>query len=420
MAVAGSLAIDLSCDFIAPTNLTEVSEPLKHTSNPAVIHQSLGGVGRNITTALQRLDVAVQLFSKVGNDMAGSMALDMIEKQGLLTSEIVRSGGEARTAQYVAVNNARKDLVIAMADMSLLQSSPNGQESNADLMRWRESMAATKPKWLVIDANWDASTLIRWIYEGRKVGAKIAFEPVSSTKSKSLFSGLARSTTSIKQYTIPEPAVNLATPNTLELSSMYEAARDAGLLSGEGWFRIINSIGLSSSGSRDKFIALTNAALVDLGVPQQSVQLLPFIPCIVTTLGARGVVLTQLLQHGDERLTSPNAAPYILSRSTNATDVVGGVYMRLFPPVERVPEEDIVSVNGVGDTFLGALIAGLTGSLSSRVEDLIDIAQTASVMTLRSREAVNPRISRLQPTLAKALVSKGTIQTSEQLLHGNR
>jgi len=39
----------------------------------------------------------------------------------------------------------------------------------------------------------------------------------------------------------------------------------------------------------------------------------------------------------------------------------GGVYMRLFPPVEVV--EDIVSVNGVGDTFLGVLVVGLAKGL---------------------------------------------------------
>ncbi|KAL9103971.1 MAG: hypothetical protein Q9163_001033 [Psora crenata] len=405
VVVAGSLAMDLSCDFDAPNTTPETIEPQNHTSNPAIIKQSLGGVGRNITTALHLLGVSAQLYSKVGSDLAGSTALKMAEDQGLILSGLVRSGNHTRTAQYVAVNDARKDLVLAMADMSLLQTWPNDHERESKLTEWRKMLASTKPKWLVTDANWDPSTLVRWLGEGRKVGAKLAFEPVSTAKSKGLFAGIAASRSSNDLPMLPNAVVDVATPNALELISMYEAAQNGGLLGGEDWFHIIDSIGLSSSGSRNKFISLTNAALTDQGIPQRSIQLLPFIPCIVTTLGSQGVMLTQVLPPGDDRLTSLEAAPYILSRSTNGNNVVGGVYMRLFPPVERAPKEEIVSVNGVGDTFLGALIAGLSQSPSCQVEDLIDIAQTASVYTLRSMEAVSPEVSSLQAVLANGVRS---------------
>lgn len=70
--------------------------------------------------------------------------------------------------------------------------------------------------------------------------------------------------------------------------------------------------------------------------------------------------------------------------------------MRLFPPVERLSSHEIVSVNGVGDTFLGTLIAGLTKDKPKVIADLVDIAQRASVMTLKSTEAVSPQISTLR------------------------
>lgn len=180
---------------------------------------------------------------------------------------------------------------------------------------------------------------------------------------------------------------------------MHEAAQDARLFEREDWWRIINAIGLSSSGSRDKLVHITNNALVDQGVPQQSIRLLPFIPSIFTTLGEHGILLTQMLRPGDDRLTSPDSAPYILSRSTDGNEVVGGIYMRLFPPVERVATEDVVSVNGVGDTFLGVLIAGLAKEKPKDIAALIDVAQKGSVMTLKSEEAVSPHISELQSVL---------------------
>jgi len=126
---------------------------------------------------------------------------------------------------------------------------------------------------------------------------------------------------------------------------------------------------------------------------------LPSIPCILTTMGEHGVLMTQLLRPGDDRLTSPDSAPYILSRSTDGNEVVGGVYMRLFPPVEQVKQNDIVSVNGVGDTFLGVLIAGLAREKPRDIANLIDVAQRGSVLTLRSSEAVSPQLSILKNLL---------------------
>ena len=148
----------------------------------------------------------------------------------------------------------------------------------------------------------------------------------------------------------------------------------------------------------------TTPELVDQGIPQQSIQLLPFIPTICTKLGRDGVLLTQLLPAGDARLTSGDYAPYILSRNPSEGedgDIVGGVHMRLFPCVEDVKPEDIVSVNGVGDTFAGTLLAGLAkgGKKEARVEDLIDVAQRAAVLTLKSKEAVSPGLGTLRMLL---------------------
>ncbi len=72
--------------------------------------------------------------------------------------------------------------------------------------------------------------------------------------------------------------------------------------------------------------------------------------------------------------------------------------MRYFPAVETV--SDVVSVNGVGDTFLGALVAGLTQG--GRLENLVDVAQKAAVRTLRSPQAVSEQLGRLAGELALA------------------
>lgn len=72
--------------------------------------------------------------------------------------------------------------------------------------------------------------------------------------------------------------------------------------------------------------------------------------------------------------------------------------MRLFPAAETVSVEEIVSVNGVGDTFLGVLIAGLAKGLDCD-ERLIQVAQKAAVLTLKSSEAVSPDVRGLAAEL---------------------
>ena len=399
VVVAGSVAIDLSCNFVPPGVQPELLQPRLNTSNPGEIHQSLGGVGRNVATALKYMDVSARLCSRVGDDIAGSAAIAMLRRQGLETCSIVRSKSESRTAQYVAVNDAQKNLVTAMADMDILQSDiiTSHKYAKNDLL---PQLSGYNPKWLVVDANWNPATLHAWLREGRASGAKLALEPVSVEKSKRLFMTGSDDGDSHNTSVFPKQCLDLATPNALEIASMYEAARNAKLLEREDWFQIIDSMGLSSTGSRDRLEHLTSTSLVDQGVPQQSIQLLPFIPCIITTLGDRGVLLTQLLRPKDDRLTSPTTAPYLLSRSLNGSGIIGGVYMRLFPAVEEVRSQDIISVNGVGDTFLGVLIAGLTKSPQSNVEDFIDVAQRGSVMTLKSKEAVSPEISSLKAALS--------------------
>ena len=392
VVVAGSLAIDLSCDYIQPPTKDLSSQPQLHTSNPASITQTLGGVGQNVATALHYMDSSLRLCSSVADDVAGSTALNLLAERGLQTTGIQTRDPGSHTAQYVAVNDAQKHMVLAMADMNILEDTSGDFDS-----LWKPHLDACKPKWLVVDANWHSDTLRKWLDAAKASGVKVAFEPVSAAKSKRAFP--AKLPKIVSLAAVPKHLISLATPNTLELSSMHDAANDAGLFEREDWWRAIDSIGLSSSGSRDKLVSVTDNLLVDQGVPQQSIRLLPFIPCILTTLGERGVLMTQMLQPGDDRLTCSDAAPYILSRSTDGNNVVGGVYMRLFPPVETVSSDTIVSVNGVGDTFLGVLMAGLTKEKPKNIVELVDIAQRGSVMTLKSKEAVSPEISTLRSSL---------------------
>lgn len=293
---------------------------------------------------------------------------------------------EGRTAQYVAVNDGNKDLVLAMADMNIF-----AKNSFSD--HWRNLVRSAKPKWLVVDGNWSPPEIRNWIRSGEETGAKVAFEPVSAEKSKGLFvpeRGLPR----LNLY--PESSLSLASPNIYELAAMHGAAKENGYFDGLQWFEVIDAFGMR--GARDRFVHLTSAELTDEGVPIQTIQLLPYIPTILTKLGSKGVLMTSILGKDDPRLRDRDEEEFILTRSPPNHPVVGGVYMRLFPSVETV--KDIVSVNGVGDTFLGVLIAGL--AQGGRVDKLVDVAQRGAVLTLKSTESVSPNLGSLAQEVQQA------------------
>lgn len=399
--VAGSFAIDLSCDYTPFGDERVQVAPIPHTSNPAIIGQSLGGVGHNVALSANYVGSDVLFCSVVADDLSGKAALASLETEGLSTAgvQVLPPASGTRTAQYICINDAKKDLLVAMADMGIVELPAKQLDFDGF---WEPLIERTKPGWFVVDANWRPEVLAKWTSLAKKHGARVAFEPVSTAKARRLFAHDAGASPVIgPAQTIPNHAVNLACPNRLELSSMYMAAREALLFDSPGWWSVIDAMGLSQSGSRERLVSLTSAALVDEGLPQQSIQLLPFIPCIITKLGEAGALLTQLLPPGDPRLTDPDYAPYILSRASTSTDVsFGGVYMRLFPPAAYLSPDEIVSVNGAGDTLLGVVVAGLAKKDSAMgIEDILTVAQEASRRTLANAGGVSKELIELRERL---------------------
>lgn len=389
--------MDLSCDFAGRSNDGSIALQ-QHTSNPASISQSIGGVGHNVARAAHLLGQGVQLCSAVGEDLAGKAVVEALSQHGMSDTgvETLFPESKSATAQYVAVNDGNKDLVMAMADMGILEQE--AAIASAFEKSWRTQLENAKPTQLVVDGNWSPSHLARWVTAAQSCEAHITFEPVSVAKSTKLFQS-----SSLELSAFPNHKIHLATPNSYELSAMYQAAKAQGYFDRADWWATIDGLGIPSTGARTKLALATTPQLVDQGIPQQAIQLLPFIPSIATKLGSEGVLLTQLLPANDPRLSSGDYAPYILSHGLDTEGPVGGVYMRLFPAVEQVPETEIVSVNGVGDTFAGTLVAGLAKRKSqgreARVEDLVDVAQSAALLTLKSKESVSPEIGTLKDLL---------------------
>lgn len=260
---------------------------------------------------------------------------------------------------------------------------------------WTSAVAASAPKWLVLDANWAAADMPAWLRAARQCGARVAYEPVSVEKARRLFDKGGLGALGVW----PGQSVDLATPNQGELGAMYEAAREGGFLEAGAWWEVVDGFGIHG-GARERFVDVAGRGLVDEGVTVQAMQLLPYVPTVCAKLGAKGVLVAMVLGEGDWRLRDPEQARWIVARG-RVGGRVGGVYMRLFEAAERVKEEDVVSVNGVGDTFLGVLVAGL--AKGGEVDGLVDVAQKAAVMSLKSREAVSLELVGLKRELMAAV-----------------
>lgn len=69
---------------------------------------------------------------------------------------------------------------------------------------------------------------------------------------------------------------------------MHEAAKSNSYFERQDWWTVIDAMGIPSAGIGLQLQNLATRDLVDRGIPQRMIQLLPFIPVITTKLGARG------------------------------------------------------------------------------------------------------------------------------------
>jgi pseudouridylate synthase / pseudouridine kinase len=93
---------------------------------------------------------------------------------------------------------------------------------------------------------------------------------------------------SIERQVFPLHDVELTTPNEHELAAMHEAAKSNNYLERQDWWTVIDAMGIPSTGIGLQLQELTSRELVDRGIPQRMIQLLPFVPVIITKLGAKG------------------------------------------------------------------------------------------------------------------------------------
>lgn len=100
------------------------TDPLiQEDSNPGSIEICLGGVGRNISENLSRLDTDVKLITTVGDDTFGKRILSECQQLKIDMSHSIIMEGQT-SSSYIAIMDNNGEMSLALSDMSILDKMP--------------------------------------------------------------------------------------------------------------------------------------------------------------------------------------------------------------------------------------------------------------------------------------------------------
>ncbi len=123
-----------------PTNMLNMGD-----SNPGKVKISLGGVGRNISENLAKLNIEVKLITALGTDLYGKKMIDECKLSGIdMENSLILKSMPSST--YLSVLDERGDMKVAIAHMDIIE------ELNIDFIR-KKSLIIKNSRCVVVDTN---------------------------------------------------------------------------------------------------------------------------------------------------------------------------------------------------------------------------------------------------------------------------
>lgn len=150
-----------------------------HTSNPGVVQNSFGGVGRNIAEQLSRLGISTSLSTAVAKDSSGRGLIEACEQLHIDTSTslILDPSPSASTACYTAIHDNSGELVIGIADMNIFSLLDPAYMRSAALRKKIE-----EAKIIIADGNLSKEGFIALAQLCEEYKRPLFFEPTSDHK----------------------------------------------------------------------------------------------------------------------------------------------------------------------------------------------------------------------------------------------
>ncbi|KAG5342133.1 hypothetical protein C0989_005314 [Termitomyces sp. Mn162] len=204
--------------------------------------------------------------------------------------------------------------------------------------------------------------------------------------------------------------ITFVSPNRLELAHIFSNAESLGLTAHPTWWQMIDDLSLGSSFRLDlERLAKLNvddhdssrgtlAFLINQGVAQMAIKLLPFFQHLIIKCGEQGVLVVMRISGSGMMkslwagVNSEISQRRIIARgSSNECAAI----VQHFPPH---PVGKVLNVTGAGDSFVGALLANLAHQSyildnPAGLANAISMAQNAAILSLQSNLAVSPLLS---------------------------
>ncbi|XP_054886592.1 uncharacterized protein zgc:136858 isoform X3 [Poeciliopsis prolifica] len=302
-------------------------------TNPGSVCQSFGGVGRNIADSLSRLEKTPLLISATGADANSDAVFNHCKHMN--TSGVARLGKQ-NTATYCAVITDNGELSLGLGDMDIHQQITEHYVSQFE----KQISSATL---VCLDGNIPVSTINYVCSLAGKHNFNIWYEPTDAEKAcKPFLSDAWKS-------------LSYSSPNLAELSTMNK------------------TLGLTVPGELPTSLDEILRVAVALSRP-----LLEYLHCLVVTLGPDGVLLC-----GRHEAGSVDLQP---RKQKNKRQLCALHY-----PALTVTPEETMNVSGAGDSFAGALMAGILQRKDT--DSCVRMGLLAARMSLASPHPVSPALT---------------------------
>ncbi|KAF8272906.1 indigoidine synthase A-like protein [Lactarius quietus] len=399
LVVVGSAAVDVVAQ--ARTISDADGSCGRHSTSPGTVTVHLGGVGRNMAEAAHRVSISkfqsrsseTVLVSSVGDDSLGRLLREEMRTIGMRTDGVITSGRKSAVCNMVLDDSG--NLIGGVADMDIVHSI----EPEMVISRVIEH----EPTLVAMDANVSPDVLKALVQHCNANNIQTFFEPTSVIKSTSILPAIA----SALESDLDGSPIKFASPNLLELAELYKCARAEPweLTSHDYWWRTVDkfSIGTEFRASLDR-LARENAGakgrtlsfLVDRGIAQMAINLLPFFQHLVIKCGDLGVLLA--MRFPTDKPTAWTGERTDIQRRQIVVHGKSELVVIKHYPAHELDPQSVVSVTGAGDCLVGAILAALTKNASTfdnpeLADDIIALAQSAAVQTLQSSLAVSPSLS---------------------------
>ncbi|SJL05436.1 uncharacterized protein ARMOST_08803 [Armillaria ostoyae] len=304
LAIVGSSAIDIT----AQANKGSDPNLATHSTVPGSVDMTLGGVARNIAEASHRVirdPNSTLLLSPIGNDAFGRLLEDETRSMGMRSDGLVKTN--LKTSVCNMFVDAEGHLLTGVADMGITEAF--------DETTVLEHLRKHKPAIVAFDGNLSPATIGSVVQFCYSEGIKTFFEPTSITKSTAILPSIQERLTRMDPAVSP---ITFASPNLLELAQIYRVAREEpyDLMAHPMWWKIVDKMALGQQYRTDlerlakKAVSTGDPSkgnlsfLVEKGIANMAVNLLPFIQHLVIKCGNLGVIVAMRMSDIDSAKAS--------------------------------------------------------------------------------------------------------------------